>query len=80
MRSLIEATTAVYFRDVIKASTNTQMQQVNDRAKEELLRVKAYFKKNLPLISNYVKSHFVGRSNELSNWMEGKRWQRSLSK
>jgi hypothetical protein len=47
------------------------MRRVNDKARKELLRIKTYFKKNLPLISDYVKSHFVGRSNELSNWMEG---------
>jgi hypothetical protein len=41
MRSLIiEGTTAVNFRDVIKASTNTQVQQINDKARREILRIR----------------------------------------
>ncbi len=70
IQRLIVGINNVYFRDVIKASSNYEIIYISKDMQPELQQLKTVFQKNLKNISSEVKTTYEGRSNELSNYME----------
>lgn len=70
IKRLVTGAYDVYFRDVIKASSGQDVLEVKN---EHLAAVKNIYQTingSLQSISNNVQNNYVGRANELSNYLE----------
>ena len=58
------------FRDVIRAATGHQIIPFDDAARAVVKEVDEWIDANLLSLSNQVESEYIGRSNELGNYLE----------
>lgn len=71
IKRLIVGLHGVYFRDVIKATSDCDILKVEGASLEAIKKIRESLNDSLTSISNSVKKNYKGRANELSNYLEG---------
>lgn len=71
IRRLIKGAQNVLFRDVVKSSSGFSIIKADGVYLEAIKKIKESLLKDLKSISQSVEKNFQGRSNELSNYLEG---------
>jgi hypothetical protein len=61
----------LYFRDVIKAATDHSIIKFDDNSISTLSQIENYIKNNFNSLSDTVEKNYVGRINEVGNYIEG---------
>ena len=61
----------LYFRDVIKAATDHSIIKFNDESLSILNEIDAFIKNNFDFLSNNIENNYIGRINEVGNYIEG---------
>ncbi len=70
MKRLIRGAHDVNFRDVVKSASGNDVLEINGEYLVVAKILKEFLTKNLPKISDELKKNYVGRANEVSNFLE----------
>lgn len=70
VRLLKSGVSRLYFRDVINAATGHQIIPFDDNSNQILEEIKSWLDLNLKELSNLIEMDYVGRPNELGNYLE----------
>jgi hypothetical protein len=61
----------LYFRDVIKAATEYEVEPINKDSLRLISVIDAWLNDNIANLSNFAEVNYTGRANELGNVIEG---------
>lgn len=70
VRLLKSGVSRLYFRDVINAATGHKIIPFDDNSNQILEEIKSWLDVNLNELSNLIEMDYVGRPNELGNYLE----------
>ena len=70
VRLLKSGVSRLYFRDVINAATGHKILPFDDNSNQILEDIKSWLDVNLNELSNLIEMDYVGRPNELGNYLE----------
>ena len=70
VRLLKSGVSRLYFRDVINAATGYKIIPFDDNSNRILEEIKSWLDVNLNDLSNLIEMDYVGRPNELGNYLE----------
>jgi len=70
VRLLKSGVSKLYFRDVILAATGQNILPFEAKSNEILNEIRFWLEKNLNELSNLIEMDYVGRPNELGNYLE----------
>ena len=70
VRLLKSGVSRLYFRDVINAATGYKIIPFDDNSNQILEEIRSWLDGNLSELSNLIEMDYVGRPNELGNYLE----------